>query len=56
MNDESYFLSHIQQSEISYKSFLLHVDLNNKNDDKNSEVSQIFIVCSALCMYFLFEA
>ena len=56
MNDESYFLSHIQQSEISYKSFLLHVDLNNKNDDKNSEVSQIFIVCSALCIYFLFEA
>ncbi len=57
MNDESYFLSHIQQSEISHKSFLLlHVDLNNRNDNKNSEVSQIFIICSAFCMYLLFEA
>ncbi len=57
MNDESYFLSCIQQSEISHKSLLLlHVDLNNRNDDKDSEVSQIFIIYSILCIYFLFEA
>jgi len=57
MNDESYFLSRIQQNEISYKFlFLLHVDLNNRDNDKDSEVSQIFVICSALCTCFLFEA
>ncbi len=57
MNDESYFLSHIQQSEISHKSLLLlHVDSNNKDDDRDSEASQIFVIYSALCMYLLSEA
>ncbi len=57
MNDESYFLSRIQQSEISHKSLLLlHIDSNDRDDDRNSEVSQIFIVCSAFCMCFLSEA
>ncbi len=58
MNDESYFLSCIQQNEISYKFLLLlHINSNNKDDDRNSEASQIFIIYSILYMYyFLFEA
>jgi len=50
-NDESYFLSHIQQNEISHKSFLLlHIDSNNRDDDRDSEASQIFVICSTLCI------
>ncbi len=57
MNDKSYFLSCIQQNEISYKFLLLlHINSNNKDDDRNSEASQIFIIYSILYMYFLFEA
>ncbi len=56
-NDESYFLSRIQQSEISHKSLLLlHVDSDNRDDDRDSEASQIFVICSALCTCLLSEA
>ena len=49
MNDESYFLSHIQQNEINYKFLLLlHVNSDNKDDDRNFKVNQIFIICLAL--------
>jgi len=55
-NDESYFLSCIQQSEISHKSLLLlHVDSDNRDDDRNFEASQIFAIYSALCMCLLSE-
>jgi len=56
-NDESYFLPRIRQSEISHKSLLLlHVDSDNRDDDRDSEASQVFVVCSALCTCLLPEA
>ncbi len=40
MNDESYFLLHIQQNEISHKSLLLlYVDSDDKDNDKNFKAS-----------------
>jgi len=56
MNDESYFLSYIQQNEISHKSLLLlHVNSDDKNDDKDFKASQIFIVYSTFYICFLSE-